>query len=99
MKINGNTVEFEGTDTVILLRDGSLTVNATNETAKRMKDCDWVYMGDLKGIAERFNKTPQIECSDCEKGNMEESDLDGELVYKCDSCGFWIGKDIFDDGQ
>lgn len=58
------TTKHKGTDNVILLRDGTLITDATNSDAKLSECMDFVYMGDLKGIAERFNQTPDSKVID-----------------------------------
>jgi predicted RNA-binding Zn-ribbon protein involved in translation (DUF1610 family) len=39
----------------------------------------------------------KFECPDCEKINMEQKAIDGEMVFSCPKCGLWIASDVVRD--
>ncbi len=77
--------EFNGNEKVILLRDGTLITGMTNEIAQEYKDMDFLYMGDLKGITERFADVCPA-CPNCNLPMTLERENHAERTFVCGSC-------------
>lgn len=60
---------------IILLRDGTLITNANNKLARENRCKNFVYMGDLKGVAEMFFNPPIKDAPPLpQKGQIEEGE-------------------------